>query len=203
MTFLTRRCQNTDAAISNVVVSRQRRTLKTFKKRPPPLCTRLRSTALKKSVEAAEKEDDDARKPQPDSEAWEYKYLYDGACPVCRSLKAGLEGTTECGKSSHSSCVFDRTKARGGSSVVFSPPSLSLSLSLCVCASRVLTKRLLFSSFLSNRYGQRQRQDLLREHRGPSLRRFEAPKRDVRRSDGYSTRFEARRRRAFERFTSY
>ncbi len=134
MTF-TRRCQNNDAAISNVVVSR-RRTLKTFKKRPP-LC-RLRSTALK-SVEGAEKDgdDDDAKKPQPEPEAWEYKYLYDGACPVCRSLKAGLEGTTECGKSSNSCCVFDRTKACGGSSVVFSPPSLSLSLCVCVCVLRV------------------------------------------------------------------
>ena len=31
-------------------------------------------------------------KPQPEPANWEYKYLYDGACPVCRSLKAGLEG---------------------------------------------------------------------------------------------------------------
>ena len=142
MTFFTRRCHNTfDAAISNVVVvSRRRRTVKTtFKtKRPPPLCTRLRSTALKKSVEGAEKDDDDARKPQPEPEAWEYKYLYDGACPVCRSLKAGLEGTT---LNVANLVVFDRTKARGGSSVVFSPPSLflslSLSLSVCVCVLRV------------------------------------------------------------------
>ena len=154
MTFLTRRCHNTfDAAISNVVVvSRRRRTVKTtFKtKRPPPLCTRLRSTALKKSVEA-EKDDDDARKPQPEPEAWEYKYLYDGACPVCRSLKAGLEGTT---LNVANLVVFDRTKARGGSSVVFSPPSLflslslSLSLSVCVCfACADKTPSLLFSSF--------------------------------------------------------
>ena len=138
MTFFTRRCQNTDAAISNVVVSRrQRRTLKTFK---PPLCTRLRSTAIEKSVEEKEDDSDDARKPQPEPEAWEYKYLYDGACPVCRSLKAGLEGTT---LNVANLVVFDRTKARGGSSVVFSPPSLflslslSLSLSLCVCVLRV------------------------------------------------------------------
>ena len=146
MTFFTRRCQNTDAAISNVVVSRQRRTLKTFKKRPP-LCTRLRSTALKKSVEAAEKEDDDARKPQPEPEAWEYKYLYDGACPVCRSLKAGLEGTTECGKSSNS-CLTERKRAAVRR--WFSRRHLFLSLSLCVCvcfACADKTPSLLFFSF--------------------------------------------------------
>ncbi len=91
-----RRCQNViiDAAISNVkVVSRRHAAKTTFKK--PLLRTpqsRLRSTALKKNE--AEK-DDDARKPQPEPENWEYKYLYDGACPVCRSLKAGLEGTTD------------------------------------------------------------------------------------------------------------
>ena len=127
MTFFTRRCQNTDAAISNVVVSRQRRTLKTFKKRPPPLCTRLRSTALKKSVEAAEKEDDDdARKPQPEPEAWEYKYLYDGACPVCRSLKAGLEGTTDLVIISSHSCLTEHN-AR-----LFVGGLLALFLSRCV-----------------------------------------------------------------------
>ena len=135
MTFLTRRCQNNDAAISNVVVSRRR--TKTFKKRPP-LC-RLRSTALK-SVEGAEKDDDDddARKPQPEPEAWEYKYLYDGACPVCRSLKAGLEGTTECGKSSNS-CLTERKRAavRRWFSRRHLFLSLSLSLSLCVCVLRV------------------------------------------------------------------
>ena len=108
MTFFTRRCQNTDAAISNVVVvsRRQRRTLKTFK---PPLCTRLRSTAIEKSVEEKEDDSDDARKPQPEPEAWEYKYLYDGACPVCRSLKAGLEGTTDLVIiiASHSCCLTE------------------------------------------------------------------------------------------------
>ena len=92
-----RRCQNViiDAAISNVkVVSRRHETAKTttFKKTQ----SRLRLAALKKSsdTKGAEK-DDDARKPQPEPENWEYKYLYDGACPVCRSLKAGLEGTTD------------------------------------------------------------------------------------------------------------
>ena len=107
MTFFTRRCQNTDAAISNVVVvsRRQRRTLKkTFK---PPLCTRLRSTAIEKSVEEKEDDSDDARKPQPEPEAWEYKYLYDGACPVCRSLKAGLEGTTDLVIISSHSCLTE------------------------------------------------------------------------------------------------
>jgi len=38
-------------------------------------------------------QDEEATKPQPEPANWEYKYLYDGACPVCRSLKAGLEGT--------------------------------------------------------------------------------------------------------------
>lgn len=99
-----RRCQNVviDAAISNVkVVSRRRhaaKTLTTFRK--PLLRSRLRSTTLKKSsvdkgAEKKKDDDDDARKPQPEPENWEYKYLYDGACPVCRSLKAGLEGTTD------------------------------------------------------------------------------------------------------------
>ena len=37
-------------------------------------------------------QDEEATKPQPEPANWEYKYLYDGACPVCRSLKAGLEG---------------------------------------------------------------------------------------------------------------
>ena len=154
MTFFTRRCQNTfDAAISNVVVvSRHRRTLKTtFKKRPPPLCTRLRSTtALKKSVEGAEKDDDDdARKPQPEPEAWEYKYLYDGACPVCRSLKAGLEGTTECGKSTNS-CLTERKRAAVRRWFSRRHLFLSLSLSLCVCvcfACADKTPSLLFFSF--------------------------------------------------------
>ena len=96
-----RRCQNVviDAAISNVkVVSRRRHAAKTTTFEKPHLRgkpqSRLRSAALKKSDEGAEK-DDDARKPQPEPENWEYKYLYDGACPVCRSLKAGLEGTTD------------------------------------------------------------------------------------------------------------
>ena len=54
-----------------------------------------RQHSKKASRGAEEKDDDDdARKPQPEPENWEYKYLYDGACPVCRSLKAGLEGTT-------------------------------------------------------------------------------------------------------------
>jgi hypothetical protein len=39
-------------------------------------------------------QDEEATKPQPEPANWEYKYLYDGACPVCRSLKAGLEGTS-------------------------------------------------------------------------------------------------------------
>ena len=72
--------------------------------------------------------------------------------------------------------VLTEHKKRGCSSVVF---SRSFSLGVCfACADK--PPSLLFSSLLSNRYGQRQRQDLLREHRGPSLRRFEAPKRDVR-----------------------
>ena len=72
--------------------------------------------------------------------------------------------------------VLTEHKKRGCSSVVF---TRSFSLGVCfACADK--PPSLLFSSLLSNRYGQRQRQDLLREHRGPSLRRFEAPKRDVR-----------------------
>lgn len=97
-----RLCQNVviiDAAISNVkVVSRRHAAKTTFKKpllRGKPQ-SRLRSTELKKSSDEKRAEkDDDARKPQPEPENWEYKYLYDGACPVCRSLKAGLEGTTD------------------------------------------------------------------------------------------------------------
>ena len=78
-------------------------------------------------------------------------------------------------RASHSCCLTEHKK-RGCSSVVF---TRSFSLGVCfACADK--PPSLLFSSLLSNRYGQRQRQDLLREHRGPSLRRFEAPKRDVR-----------------------
>ena len=49
---------------------------------------RRRSVATR----AAALQDEEATKPQPEPKNWEYKYLYDGACPVCRSLKAGLEG---------------------------------------------------------------------------------------------------------------
>ena len=146
-----RRCQNViDAAISNVKVVSRRHAAKTttFKKpllRKPQ--SRLRSTALKKSSDEGAEKDDDARKPQPEPEAWEYKYLYDGACPVCRSLKAGLEGTTEYGHHSIT-FVFDRTQR----AAVRRWSSRALSLS--ACASRVLTKRLLFCSLLFSSFEQ-------------------------------------------------
>ena len=48
------------------------------------------NTPLTRAMAAVQ--DEEATKPQPEPANWEYKYLYDGACPVCRSLKAGLEG---------------------------------------------------------------------------------------------------------------
>jgi predicted DCC family thiol-disulfide oxidoreductase YuxK/thiol-disulfide isomerase/thioredoxin len=44
-------------------------------------------------TKSAAVQDAEATKAQPEPSNWEYKYLYDGACPVCRSLKAALEGT--------------------------------------------------------------------------------------------------------------
>tara|TARA_B100001175_G_C19445614_1_gene608599 strand:+ start:835 stop:1251 length:417 start_codon:yes stop_codon:yes gene_type:complete len=54
---------------------------------------RLRANTSQNRAMAAV-QDKEATKPQPEPANWEYKYLYDGACPVCRSLKAGLEGTS-------------------------------------------------------------------------------------------------------------
>ena len=115
-----RRCQNViiDAAISNVkVVSRRHNAAKTTTFEKPHLRgkpqSRLRSAALKKSSdEKSAEKDDDARKPQPEPENWEYKYLYDGACPVCRSLKAGLEGTTDLVIIASHSCCLTEHNAR-------------------------------------------------------------------------------------------
>ena len=50
---------------------------------------RRRSVATR----AAALQDEEATKPQPEPKNWEYKYLYDGACPVCQTLKSALEGT--------------------------------------------------------------------------------------------------------------
>ena len=137
-----------------------------------------RSTAIEKSVEEKEDDSDDARKPQPEPEAGN-KYLYDGRAR-CAARATGLEGDSDLVISSSSSSssghhivLFDRTqKARlfvGGLHALFS-------LGVCfACAGKPLSSS---SSFEQVR--QRQKQDLLHEHRGPSLRRFEAPKRDVR-----------------------
>lgn len=71
------------AAAGNVM--RRRNTDDALKRRKSH---RRRSVATR----AAALQDEEATKPQPEPKNWEYKYLYDGACPVCRSLKAGLEG---------------------------------------------------------------------------------------------------------------
>jgi hypothetical protein len=140
-------------------------------------------------------QDEEATKPQPEPANWEYKYLYDGACPVCRSLKAGLEGKSTLSLQRGVLCVggwvFKIRARKHRKSLDFKrlltqQPLFSFSqlvfdsrlfyLSLCVCARTVsvpcmLTVWYSFSSF-PKRHGQRQRENLLREHRGPSLRRF-------------------------------
>ena len=55
--------------------------------------TARRSAPFRRGIAPARASGDDDGAVNPEPKEWRYAYLFDGACPVCQTLKSALEGT--------------------------------------------------------------------------------------------------------------